>query len=106
MQNKSFGIMVASVVSSFLGAQAMAADAAKTGGAGKPAASKPAAAKCVHSCSGHAECKGNGNNECKGKNTCANNGIVPKACSAATTEQTCNEVKDAKKQPMCTWAAN
>lgn len=101
MQNKSFGIMVAGVVSSFLGTQALAA-----GGAKKEAAGKPAAAKCVHSCSGHAECKGNGSNECKGKNSCGNTGLVPKACSSAKSEEACKDVKDSKQQPMCTWAAN
>lgn len=121
MERKPFGALVASVVSTFLSAQAFAAEPPKSAGTAakeakpadaKPADAKPAAAgkpaaggKCVHNCAGYAECKGNGNNSCKGKNSCANEGIVPKECSSAASEQACKDVKDKKNDSMCTWQA-
>ena len=98
MQGKAFGAFVAATVSAMLTQGALAEDAKS------PAkAAAPAAGKCVHNCSGHAECKGNDNNSCKGKNDCANQGLVPKACSSQKSEDACKKVVDAKKESMCSW---
>jgi hypothetical protein len=97
MQGKLLGALAAAAVTAFV---AQAAQADEVRAQGKAPAK---AAKCVHNCQGYAECKGNGNNSCKGKNDCSNTGLVPKACSSQTTETACKKVLDAKKNGMCSW---
>jgi hypothetical protein len=98
MASKAFGMIMATAVSTMLAAGAQAQTAGDSG----KTADKPAG-KCVHNCSGNAECKGNGNNNCKGKNSCSNEGLVPKACSSKKTKEECKTVLDAKKNRLCTW---
>ena len=94
---KAFNALVASAVATMLAQGAQAADP------GKPAAAPKSAGKCVHNCAGHAECKGNGNAAGKGKNSCANSGIVPKVCSDQKAEAGCKDAKTAKGEQICTW---
>lgn len=102
MRQQLFGALVVSALGGLMTTSTLADDskADKT-----PAKEGAKAGKCVHSCSGYAECKGNGNNSCKGKNSCANEGLVPKACSAKKDADACGKVVDAKKEKMCTWLA-
>lgn len=97
MSSRSLGFLAAAAVSAAL-SQGALADA-------KPEAKKTEAAakKCVHNCAGYSMGKGNGSNSCKGKNSCANEGLVPKECSSQKTEEGCLKVVDAKKNTMCTW---
>lgn len=99
MTSRTFGMIAASAVTSILVSGAALAQA----GGKTPAAAAQASGKCAHNCTGHAECKGNGNNSCKGKNSCANEGLVPKACSSKKTQADCTAVVDGKKEKMCTW---
>lgn len=92
-----FGLLAATCVSGALSTMVLAEEGATKAGA------TAKAPKCVHNCSGYAECKGNGSNSCKGKNDCANQGLVPKACSSQKDEASCKKVTDKKKQTMCTW---
>lgn len=97
MQRKAFGALAATLVTQILAqSPALAKDA-------KPKTTPVAAGKCAHNCSGYATCKGNGNNSCKGKNDCANTGLVPKECSTQKTDEACTKVVDAKKNQMCSW---
>lgn len=100
-----FGTLAAATALTMLSTSAFADGKAKAKDKPAPAAAKaPAAGKCVHDCAGYATCKGNGSNNCAGKNGCANEGIVPKECSSKTDEQSCKAVMDTKKnQNMCTW---
>ena len=96
MRGRSFGLMVLATLSTVVAAeQALEAHTKK----GDPNAPK----KCVHDCAGYALCKGNGNNSCKGKNSCADEGLVPKECSAKKSETECKTVKDKNNNVMCTW---
>jgi hypothetical protein len=99
MKNNFFGSLVVASMSALVAQHAAAESKAKDASA----APAETAAKCVHSCHGYAECKGNGNKDGKGKNSCANTGIVPKACSSQKTEESCKKVLDPKKNAMCTW---
>jgi hypothetical protein len=121
MKRQVFGALVASALTGMLATgSAHAADAkpaAPKGAPAQPAATKSAApkgdaakdagkaeaAKCVHNCQGYAECKGNGNDSCKGKNSCANEGLVPKECSSQANADACGKVVDKKNEKMCTW---
>jgi hypothetical protein len=98
-----FGTLAAAAALTMLSSNAFAEDAKAKKKEGK--AKAPAAGKCVHDCAGYATCKGNGSNNCAGKNGCANEGIVPKECSSQTTKEACDQVKDKKTPPnkMCTW---
>src|SRR4051794_35839196 len=101
MKRKVFGALLASALTGLISASAVAEEAAKTGKAtSKPEEAKGKAAaasvgKCVHNCASYAECKGNGNNSCKGKNSCANEGLVPAACSSQKDADACGKVLDA-----------
>jgi hypothetical protein len=119
MKRQVFGALVASALTGMLAAgTAQAADKkaapkgapAKSEAKGEAAKTEPAkgddkadSAKCVHNCQGYAECKGNGSDSCKGKNSCANEGLVPKECSSQTTADGCGKVVDKKNEKMCTW---
>lgn len=96
MAHRTFGFLVAAAVAGALSQTSASAKSDKV-----PA--KGDGKRCVHNCSGLAACKGNGNNSCKGKNSCANEGLVPAACSSQKTESGCLEVKDDKKNKMCSW---
>ena len=100
-----FGTLAAAAALTMLSGSAFADGKAKAKVKSQPAKAKaPAAGKCVHDCAGYATCKGNGSNNCAGKNGCANEGIVPKECSSKTDEASCRAVMDTKKnQNMCTW---
>ncbi len=92
-----FGILAATAAFAVISQGAFADGAPKAKIVAKPAG------KCVHDCAGYAQCKGNGNNSCKGKNSCANEGLVPKECSSQTTNDACATVVDAKQKTMCSW---
>lgn len=104
MRSKSFGALAAGAAVSLFAQVAFAegakAPAKKAKAKGKDA---PAAGKCVHDCAGYATCKGNGSNNCAGKNGCANEGIVPKECSSKSDKDSCDKVMDPKQRKMCTW---
>ncbi len=102
---KKFGTLAAAAALTMLAQSQAFADDKKTDKKAAPKAkAAPAAGKCVHDCAGYATCKGNGSNNCAGKNGCANEGIVPKECSAKTDQASCKAVMDTKKnQNMCTW---
>jgi hypothetical protein len=95
MHARAFGTLVAAALAAFAATNARSA--------GDKAAPAAPGGKCVHNCQGYADCKGNGNNSCKGKNDCSNTGLVPKACSSQKAEDACKKVTDAKKNAMCTW---
>lgn len=74
---KLMGMLLATAVAGFLGANANAADAKK---ADKKAADHM---YCQNGCKGHSSCKGHGNDACDGKNGCAGQGEgIAKAKSA------------------------
>ncbi len=101
---KHFGTLAAAAALTMLAQSAFAEGAKVTKGKPTKKDTAPAAGKCVHDCAGYATCKGNGSNNCAGKNGCANEGIVPKECSAKTDAASCKAVMDVKKnQNMCTW---
>jgi hypothetical protein len=97
MRHRPLGLIVSAAVTAMLAQTAAAADKAPAKASGKVAGS------CVHNCAGYAECKGHGNNSCKGKNDCAGSGLVPKACSSQTNPADCKKVLDTKKNEKCTW---
>jgi hypothetical protein len=99
MKSSLFTTLVTVAVAEMIG-QAAFAETKSKAPTDKPQAK---AGRCVHSCTGYAQCKGNGNASCKGKNDCANSGQVPKACSDKKDAAACAKVTDAKQQPMCTW---
>ena len=95
-----FGAVVATGINAILANNALSQSSSVTPSAND---TKGSSGKCVHNCSGYATCKGNGNDSCKGKNGCANQGLVPKECSSMKTEDKCKNVLSKKKETMCTW---
>ena len=97
--SRPLGLIVSAAVTALLAQSATA----QKGADQKGEAGAKVEGSCVHNCAGYAQCKGHGNNSCKGKNDCANTGLVPKACSSQQTADACGKVQDKLKNSMCTW---